>query len=60
MTQGKRVRLSAVQRTDMWSRWKAGQSLHAMGRAFGKDPVSIQLCCRSTAELFRQRVGARW
>jgi DNA-binding NarL/FixJ family response regulator len=26
----------------MWSRWKAGQSLHQIGRAFGKDHVSIQ------------------
>jgi IS30 family transposase len=26
----------------MWSRWKAGQSLHEIGRAFGKDHVSIQ------------------
>ena len=42
MTQGKRVRLSAVQRTDLWSRWKAGESLHEIGRAFGKSHVSIQ------------------
>jgi IS30 family transposase len=42
MTQRKRVKLSAMQRTDMWSRWKAGQSLHEIGRAFGKDHVSIQ------------------
>src|SRR5712692_3620132 len=42
MTQGRRVKLSANQRTDMWSRWKAGQSLHEIGRAFGKDHVSIQ------------------
>src|SRR6202023_1997149 len=42
MTQGRRVKLSAKQRTDMWSRWKAGQSLHEIGRAFGKDHVSIQ------------------
>ena len=41
MTQARRVRLSAMQRTDMWSRWKAGQSLHEIGRAFGKDHVSI-------------------
>src|SRR5216684_5466915 len=41
MTQGRRVKLSANQRTDMWSRWKAGQSLHEIGRAFGKDHVSI-------------------
>src|ERR1700676_1238842 len=26
----------------MWRRWKAGQSLHEIGRAFGKDHVSIQ------------------
>ena len=26
----------------MWSRWKAGQSLHEIGRTFGKDHVSIQ------------------
>src|ERR1035437_1417723 len=42
MTRRRRVRLSSTQRTDMWSRWKAGQSLHEIGRAFGKDHVSIQ------------------
>jgi IS30 family transposase len=42
MTQARRVKLSASQRTDMWSRWKAGQSLHEIARAFGKDHVSIQ------------------
>jgi len=41
MTQGRRVRLSALQRTEMWGRWKAGQSLHEIGRAFGKSHVSI-------------------
>jgi IS30 family transposase len=38
----KRVKLSEQQRTDMWGRWRAGQSLHEIGRAFGKDHVSIQ------------------
>ena len=42
MTHARRVKLSANQRTDMWSRWKAGQSLHEIGRTFGKDHVSIQ------------------
>ena len=41
MTQGKRVELSAAQKTDVWSRWKAGQSLHETGRAFGKQHTSI-------------------
>src|ERR1700689_5343846 len=42
MRQRLRVKLSAMQRNDMWSRWKSGQSLHEIGRAFGKDHVSIQ------------------
>src|ERR1700731_567697 len=42
MAQGKRNRLSAEQRADMWRRWKAGESLHEIGRAIGKDHGSIQ------------------
>src|SRR5271169_2995359 len=42
MTFRRRVKLSEQQRNDMWRRWKAGQSLHEIGRAFGKDHVSIQ------------------
>src|ERR1700722_2608592 len=41
MTQGKRVALSAAQRTELWNRWKAGESLHTIGRAFGKPHNSI-------------------
>src|ERR1700756_4807002 len=37
----RRWKLSAAQRADMWSRWKAGQSLNAIGRAFGKDKQVI-------------------
>jgi len=33
MTEGKRFGLSALQKSDMWRRWKAGQSLHEIGRA---------------------------
>ncbi len=42
MTEGRRVRLSAEQRTEIWRRWKAGESLREIGRAFGKDHGSIQ------------------
>ena len=42
MSEGKRSRLSLMQRTDIWSRWKAGQSLHEIGRAFGKPHSSIR------------------
>ena len=42
MAQGKRDRLSKEQRIDMWRRWKAGESLHEIGRAFGKGHGSIR------------------
>src|SRR5260370_17952033 len=41
MTQGKRAGVSGAQKTDIWCRWKAGQSLHVIGRAFGKEHTSI-------------------
>jgi IS30 family transposase len=42
MTERKRSRLSPAQETDVWKRWKAGQSLHAIGRVFGKPHTSIR------------------
>jgi hypothetical protein len=42
MIQEKRFGLSAVQKCDLWRRWKAGQSLHEIGRAFGKEHSSIR------------------
>ena len=41
MAQGRRVALSAAQRTELWSRWKAGESLHVIGRAFDRPHTSI-------------------
>src|SRR6202521_6423385 len=42
MTQGKRFGLSAAQKSDLWCRWKAGESLHEIGLAFGKEHSSIR------------------
>jgi DNA-binding CsgD family transcriptional regulator len=42
MSEGDRSRLSLSQRTDIWSRWKSGQSLHEIGRAFGKPHSCIR------------------
>jgi hypothetical protein len=39
--QGKYVELSVAQRTDVWRRWKAGESLHTIGRAFDRPHTSI-------------------
>jgi IS30 family transposase len=42
MRPGKRFGLSAIEKSDIWYRWKAGQSLHEIGRAFGKSHGSIR------------------
>jgi IS30 family transposase len=39
---GRRYGLSSVQKTEIWRRWKGGESLHEIGRALGKDHGSIQ------------------
>ncbi len=44
MAQGKRNRLSTEQRIEMWRRWKAGESLHEIGRALGKGMVLFGSC----------------
>ena len=50
MGEGRRNKLSLEQRIDMWRRWKAGESLHEIGRAFGKAHNSIRF-------LLKQRGG---
>jgi hypothetical protein len=42
MKPGKRFGLSTEQKIDVWRRWKAGQTLHEIGRAFGKEHSSIR------------------
>ena len=42
MTQGMRSRLSPTEKTDIWSRWKSGQTLHEIGRAYDKPHSSIR------------------
>ncbi|MGA9243254.1 MAG: helix-turn-helix domain-containing protein [Silvibacterium sp.] len=42
MSEGKQSRLSPAQRTDAWRRWKAGESLHEIGRAYGKPHNCIR------------------
>ncbi|MGA7059605.1 MAG: helix-turn-helix domain-containing protein, partial [Candidatus Acidiferrales bacterium] len=37
-----RFGFSAIEKRDVWSRWKAGQSLHEIGRAFDKPHNCIR------------------
>ena len=38
----RRLGLSAIDKRDVWSRWKAGQTLHEIGRAYGKCHNTIR------------------
>jgi len=42
MRLGTRFGLSAIEKRDVWSRWKAGQTLHEIGRFYGKPHNSIR------------------
>jgi len=42
MRPGKRFGLSTVQKSGLWRRWQAGQSLHEIGRVFDKSHSSIR------------------
>jgi IS30 family transposase len=42
MRPGKRFGLSAIEKREIWRRWKAGESLHEIGRAIDKPHSSIR------------------
>jgi IS30 family transposase len=42
MRPGQRFGLSAIEKREVWNRWKAGQSLHEIGRAFDKPHSCIR------------------
>ena len=42
MRPGVRFGLSATEKSAIWSRWKAGESLHEIGRVFDKPHSSIR------------------
>jgi IS30 family transposase len=48
MAQRVRPGLMAEQKREMWSRWKAGQSLSEIGRALGRERSSIHRMVAST------------
>src|ERR1700720_4702247 len=41
MDQGFRRGFTAAEKTELWNRWQRGESLKAIGRAFGKQSSSI-------------------
>jgi len=58
----KRTPLSAAQRVEVWRRWRAGESLHAIGRAVGKDHVVVHFLLKrygGIAPPDRQTLGFR-
>ena len=41
MSQGYRRGFTAAEKAELWDRWQRGESLKAIGRAFGKPSSSI-------------------
>ena len=41
MSRRKRSKLTAAQKAEIWKRWKAGQSLHEIGRGFDKPHTTV-------------------
>src|SRR5207248_9651439 len=42
MIERKRTRLSATEKNEIWGRWKAGQCMHEIGRAYGRPHPTIR------------------
>jgi IS30 family transposase len=55
MRQRKRRGFTAAEKTELWDRWQRGESLKAIGRAFGKPSSSIYALAASRASSFRRR-----
>lgn len=58
IAQGKRLEISAAQRTEIWRCWKARESLHEIGRAFGRKHASIHLLLSHHGGIVRLSVDA--
>jgi hypothetical protein len=59
MRPGMRFGLSEVEKRDVWSRWKAGQTLHEIGRDYDKPHTSIRVCYCPAAVSLLLLVAAR-
>jgi IS30 family transposase len=58
MIQRKRWRLTPAEKTEIWRRWKCGQSQHEIGRVFGRPHPTIRkllLPCGGIAPTTRRR-----
>ena len=49
MDQGFRRGFTAAEKTELWDRWQRGESLKAIGRAFGKTRFSLSCCSINVA-----------
>lgn len=52
---------TAAEKTELWDRWRRGESLKTIGRAFGKPSSSIYFQLARTGEfVLRQGVARGW
>ena len=50
---------TAAEKTELWDRWKRGESLKAIGRAFGKQSSSIYFLVAPTPGVTTARATGR-
>jgi len=44
MKQRRRIYYSAVQRSEIWDRWQAGESMSSIGRRFDRESSFVCAC----------------
>jgi transposase-like protein len=59
MIERKRTRLSPAEKNEIWGRWKAGQSMHEIGRAYGRAHPTIRKLLLPRGASLPLRVVAR-
>src|SRR5271169_2255792 len=59
MDQGFRRGFTAAEKTELWDRWQRGESLKAIGRAFGKPSSSIYFQVSPSGECVQRLDVAR-
>ena len=59
MRPGKRFGFTAVEKSDIWRRWKAGQSLHEIGAPLTSHTAAFGVCCCPAEGLLPSLVAAR-
>ena len=60
MVQRRGPRLTAAQKTEVWRRWRHGESLNAIGRALGRIPKMVRYEVARTGGIPSHNAPSAW